>query len=85
MTLRAASRSGLGYPQRASNPFAVNDGHERALVPLLVLLFVGTVGGTFACVLILICLAFEAVKNRPDRLFVGGIAGGDVEELLGGS
>ena len=52
-------------------PFAVSGGHERALMPLLVLLFVGTVGGAFAGVLILLCLAFEA--------------GGDVEELLGGS
>ena len=52
-------------------PLAVGGGHERALAPLLVLLFVGTVGGAFAGVLILLCLAFEA--------------GGDVEELLGGS
>ena len=49
-------------------PLAVGSGHERALVPLLVLLFVGTVGGTFISVLIPLCLAFKAVKNHLDRL-----------------
>ena len=49
-------------------PLAVGGGHERALAPLLVLLLVGTVGGAFAGVLIPLCLAFEVVKNRRDRL-----------------
>ena len=48
------------------------------------LFLVGTVGGAFAYVLVPLCLAFEAVENRPDRLLARGIAGGDVEELLGG-
>ena len=54
-------------------------------MPLLVLLLVGTVGDAFASVLVPLCLAFEAVKNHPDRLLARGMAGGDVEELLGGS
>ena len=66
MALRAASRSGLGYPRRASDPVAVGGGYERALTPLLVLLLVGTVGGTFAGVLVLICLALGAVENCPE-------------------
>ena len=49
-------------------PFAINGGHERALAPLLVLLFIGMVGGTFTGILIPLCLAFEAVKNRPNCL-----------------
>ena len=85
MALRAASQSGPGYPRWASNPFAVGGGHKRALTPLLVLLLVGTVGGAFVGVLVPLCLAFEAVKNHPDRLLARGVAGGDVEELLGGS
>ena len=39
-------------------PLAVGGGHERDLVLLLVLLFVGTVGGAFAGVLIPLRLAF---------------------------
>ena len=54
-------------------------------MPLLVLLFVGTVGGAIAGVLVPLCLALRAVKNCPDRLLARGVAGGDVEELLGGS
>ena len=65
-------------------PFVIGSGHERALAPLLVLLN-GTVGGTFASVLVLFCLALEAVEDRSDRLCARGMAGGDVEELLGGS
>jgi len=63
----------------------VGGGHERALTPLLVLLLVGAVGGAFAGVLIPLCLALRAVKNRPDRLLARGVAGGDIEELLSGS
>ena len=85
MALRAASQSGLGYPQRASDPLAVGSGHKRALVPLLVLLLGGTMGGTFADVLVPPCLALEAVKDRSDCLLTRGVASGDVEELLGGS
>ena len=66
-------------------PLAVGGGHERALVPLLVLLLDGTVGGVFASVLVLLRLAFEAVKDRSDCLLTRGMAGGDVEDLLGGS
>ena len=66
-------------------PLVVGSGHERALAPLLVLLLVGVVGGTFVGVLILLCLALGAAKNRPSHLLARGMAGGDVEELLGGS
>ena len=85
MARRAASRSALGYPRWASDPLAVGSGHERALTPLLVLLLVGAVGGTFAGVLVPLCLAFGVVENCPDHLLARGVAGGDVEELLGGS
>ena len=54
-------------------------------MPLLVLLLDGTIGGAFTGVLVPLCLAFEAVKNRPNRLLAWGVAGGDVEELLCGS
>ena len=63
---------------------AVGGGHERALALLLVLL-ARTVGGAFADILVPLSLAFEAVENCPDRLLTRGIAGGDVEELFGGS
>ena len=66
-------------------PLVVGSGHERALTPLLVLLLVGAVGGAFTDVLVPLCLALGAVKNRLDRLLARGVAGGDVEELLGGS
>ena len=36
-------------------------------------------------VLVPICLALGVVENHPDRLLARGVAGGDVEELLGGS
>ena len=85
MALRAASRSGPWYPRRASDPLAVGGGHERSLMPLLVLLLAGTVGGAFVGVLVLLFLAFEAVLNHLHRFFARGVAGGDVEELLGGS
>ena len=49
-------------------PFAVGSGHERALMPLLVLLFVGMVGGAFVGVLVPLCLASKAVENCPDLL-----------------
>jgi len=52
---------------------------------MLVFLLVGTVEGAFASVLIPLRLAFEVVENRPDRLLARGMAGGDIEELLGGS
>ena len=65
-------------------PLMVDSGHERALAPLLVLLLVGAVGGAFAGVLVPLCLTLMAIKNRPDRLLARGVAGGDVEELLGG-
>ena len=68
MALQAASRSGLGYPRWASDPLAVGSGHEQALMPLLVLLLDGTVGGAFAGVLVLLRLAFEAVEDRSDHL-----------------
>ena len=67
------------------DPLAVGGGHERALASLFVLLLDGTVGGTFTDVHILLCLDFEVVEDRSDRLLARGVAGGDVEELLGGS
>ena len=85
MALQAASRSGLGYPRWASDPLAVGSGHEQALMPLLVLLLVGAVGGAFTGVLVPLCLALGAVEDSSDRLFARGMAGGDVKELLGGS
>ena len=66
-------------------PLSVGGGHERALAPLLVLLLVGTVGGSFTGILVPLCLALGVVKNCPDCLLTQGVAGGDVEELLGGS
>ena len=54
-------------------------------MPLLAVLLIGAVGGAFVGVLILLCLAFGVVKNHPDHLLARGVAGGDVEELLGGS
>ena len=66
-------------------PLAVGSGHERAPTPLLVLLLVGAVGGAVTGVLIPLCLALGAVKNCPDHLLARGVAGGNVEELLGGS
>ena len=43
------------------------------------------VGGALAGVLVPLCLAFEAVEDRSNHLLARGVAGGDVEELLGGS
>ena len=43
------------------------------------------VGGTFASILIPFRLAYEVVEDRSDRLLARGMAGGDVEEFLGGS
>ena len=54
-------------------------------MPLLVLLLVGVVGGTFAGVLVMFFLALGVVENRPGRLLARGVASGDVKELLGGS
>ena len=42
------------------------------------------VGGALAGVLVPLHLAFEAIKNCFDRLLAQGMAGGDVEEFLGG-
>ena len=64
----------------------VSGGHKRALTPLLLVLFFGrTVGGAFASVLVPPCLAIEAIKDRSDRFFARGMAGGDVKEFLGGT
>ena len=49
-------------------PLTVGSGHEGALTPLLVLLLAGMVGGAFTGVLVPLSLAFEAIKNCPDRL-----------------
>ena len=51
-----------------STPFAVDSRHEQALTPLPILLLARMVGGVFIGVLVPLCLAFEAVKNCPDRL-----------------
>ena len=64
--------------------FPLGSGHEQAPVSLLVVL-VWVVGGTLAGILVLLCLALRAVKNRSDRFLAQGVAGHDVEELLGGS
>ena len=85
MALRVASRSGRGTLDGLLTPLAVDSGHERALASLLVLLLIGTVGGAFADVLVPLCLALEAVEDCSDRFFARGVAGGDVEEVLGGS
>jgi len=45
----------------------VGSGHERALAPLLVLLLVGTVGGTFAGVLVPLRLALEDASAKGLR------------------
>ena len=66
-------------------PLAVGVGHERALVPLLVLLLPGTVGGAFPGILVSLRLAFEASEDRSNHLLAQGMAGGDVDDLLGGS
>ena len=66
-------------------PLVVGSGHEQALMPLLVLLLDRMVGGAFASVLILFCLSLETVEDHSDCLLAQGVAGGDVEELLGGS
>ena len=63
----------------------VSGSHYRALTPLLFLLLSGTIGGAFTGVLVPPRLAFEAVEDRSDRIFARGMAGGDVEEFLGGS
>ena len=52
MALRATSQSGRGALGGLPTPFMICSGHERALMPLLVLLLVGTVRGTFAGVLV---------------------------------
>ena len=43
------------------------------------------VGGTLPGVLVPLCLALEAGEDRFDRLLARGVAGSNVEELLGGS
>ena len=68
-----------------STPLAVGSGHERALALLLVLLLIRAVGSAFTGVVVLLRLAPRTVENRSDRLLARGVAGGDVEELLGGS
>ena len=71
--------------RRLPAPFAVGGGHERALTLLLILLLARMVGGPFASILVLLCLALEVVEDRSNRLLTRSMAGGDVEELLGGS
>ena len=64
---------------------AVCGGHERALASLLFIFLGGMIGGAFAGILVPPRLAFEAVEDRSNRFFTRGMAGGDVEEFLGGS
>jgi hypothetical protein len=55
---------------------SLGSSHERAPVPLFVLLLiVRAVGGAFASILVLLRLTSGAVKNRPSC---------DIKELLGG-
>ena len=54
-------------------------------MPLLVVLLVGAVGGAFTGILVLLHLALGTVENCSNHLLARGMAGGDVEELLGGS
>ena len=64
----------------------ISGGHERALTPLLlVLLFGGTIGGAFAGVLVSPHLAIEVIEDGSDRFLARGVAGGVVQEFLGGS
>ena len=71
--------------RRFLTTLVVGGGHKQALVPLLVFLLGGTVGGAFAGVLIPLFLTLEVVEDRSDCLLARGMAGGDVEYLLGGS
>ena len=73
----------LGTLGGLSTPLTVGSGHEQALAPLLLLLVVGAVGGAFTDILVSLCLALGVVENHPDRL-LARVAGGDVDELLGG-
>ena len=84
MAPRVASRSGSECLHGLLTNLLVGGGHERALAPLLVLLLGGIVGGAFVGVPVPFHLALEAVEDRSDHLCARGIAGGDVEELLGG-
>jgi hypothetical protein len=61
-------------------------GLERILRLLLapLLLFLRPVGGALPGVLVLLGLALGVVKNHSDHLLARRVAGGDVEELLGG-
>jgi hypothetical protein len=61
------SRSALGYPRWASNPLTVGGGHKQALAPLLVLLLVGTFGGAFTSILVLVCLTSKDVSAKALR------------------
>ena len=68
-----------------STSLVVGGGHERALIPLLVLFLAGMAGGAFIGVLVPLCLALEAIEDRSNHLLARAVAGGDVKELLGGS
>ena len=68
----------------------ISSGHKRTLTSLLLVLPFGrTIGGAFIGALVgaLVspCLAIETIEDRSDRLFSRGMAGGDVQEFLGGS
>ena len=63
----------------------VDGSYEQALMPLLVLLLDGMVGGAFTSVLIPLRLAFEAIEDCSDRLLARGVPSANVEELLGSS
>ena len=68
-----------------STSLVVGGGHERALIPLLVLFLAGMAGGAFIGVLVPLCLALEAIEDRTDRHLARYLASGIVKELLGGS
>jgi len=69
----------------AFDPLAVDDSQEQALASLLALFLARVVGGAFADILVSLFLALEVVEDRSDCLLARGMAGGVVEELLGGS
>ena len=68
MALRAASQSGLGTLSGLSTSPMVDGSYEQALMPLLVLLLDGMVGGAFTDIVIPLRLALEVIEYCSDHL-----------------